>query len=43
MLSLTANKAIEFYGGSELWGNSKYLEAIVSVTGLAFTLLKGGY
>ena len=38
MLSLTANKAIEFYGGKELWKNSLSIEAVVSVTGLAFTL-----
>ncbi len=38
MLSLTAQKAIEAYGGAMLWQNSKYLEAIVSVKGLAFTL-----
>lgn len=38
MLSLTAQKAIEAYGGIELWGNSKFLEAKVSVKGLAFTL-----
>jgi len=38
MLSLTATKAIEAYGGTGFWQNSKYLEAIVSVKGLAFTL-----
>lgn len=38
MLSLTAKKAIENYGGIELWKNSKFLEAEVSVKGLAFTL-----
>ena len=38
MLSLTANKAIEFYGGKELWKNSLSIEAVVSVTGLAFSL-----
>jgi hypothetical protein len=38
MLSATATKAIEAYGGAELWQNSKYLEAEVSVKGLAFTL-----
>jgi len=38
MLSETAEKALAYYGGAELWKNSKYIEAIVSVTGLAFTL-----
>jgi hypothetical protein len=38
MLSLTAQKAIEAYGGIELWANSKFLEAEVSVKGLAFIL-----
>lgn len=38
MLSLTAKKAIEAYGGVELWKKSKFLEAEVSVKGLAFTL-----
>ncbi len=38
MLSETAEKALEFYGGKELWQNSKMLEVYVSTTGLAFTL-----
>lgn len=38
MLSKTAQKAIEFYGGYNLWQNSKYLEAEVTVSGLAFTM-----
>jgi hypothetical protein len=38
MLSITAQKAIEAYGGAGLWQNSKYLEAVVSAKGLAFTL-----
>jgi len=38
MLSKTAEKALEFYGGKELWQNAKMLEAHVSTTGLAFTL-----
>jgi len=38
MLSLTAKKVLEASGGAELWQNSKYLEAVVSVKGLAFTL-----
>jgi len=38
MLSLTANKAIEAYGGTELWQSHKFIEAEVSVKGLAFTL-----
>ncbi len=38
MLSVTAQKAIKAYGGIELWKNSKFLEAEVSVKGLAFTL-----
>jgi hypothetical protein len=38
MLSLTALKAIEAYGGKKLWENLKYIEAEASVTGLAFTL-----
>jgi hypothetical protein len=27
MLSLTAKKAIEFYGGMDLWKKSKYIHA----------------
>jgi hypothetical protein len=38
MLSTSAQKAIEAYGGVWLWQNSKYLEAEVSVCGLLFTL-----
>lgn len=38
MLSLTAQKAVEAYGGIELWQNAKYIEAEVSVKGFAFTL-----
>ena len=38
MLSLTSKKAIEAYGGIELWQNSKYIEAEISVKGLLFTL-----
>jgi hypothetical protein len=38
MLSLTAQKAIEAYGGVELWRSAKFIEAEVSVKGLAFTL-----
>lgn len=38
MLSLTAQKAIEAYGGQNTWESFKYLEAEVSVKGLAFTL-----
>ena len=37
-LSLTAHKAITAYGGIELWENMKFIEAEVSVRGLAFTL-----
>lgn len=38
MLSLTARKAIDAYGGSKLWQNTKYIEAEISVRGLLFTL-----
>lgn len=38
MLSITALKAIEAYGGIELWKNSTRIEAEVSAKGLAFTL-----
>lgn len=38
MLSTTAQKVIAAYGGKELWQNHKFIEAEVSVTGLAFTL-----
>lgn len=37
-LSLSAQRAIDAYGGAGLWENSKYIEAEVSVKGLAFTL-----
>ncbi len=37
-ISKTALKAINGYGGIDLWKNSKYIEADVSVKGLAFTL-----
>jgi len=38
MKNVTANKAIEAYGGEKLWKKSKYIEAEVSVKGLAFIL-----
>jgi len=38
MLSLTAQKALNAYGGKELWQSHKFIEAEVSVSGLAFTL-----
>lgn len=38
MLSNTAQKAIEAYGGVEFWKSHKFIEAEVSVNGLAFTL-----
>jgi hypothetical protein len=38
MLSLTARKAIDAYGGDVLWQNHKFIEAEVSAKGLAFTL-----
>ena len=38
MLSNTAQKAIEAYGGIKLWQQSRFIEAEVSVKGLAFTL-----
>ena len=37
-LSETAERAIAAYGGRTRWQNAKYLEAEVSVSGLAFTL-----
>jgi hypothetical protein len=43
MLSVTAKKAIEASGGVALWQNSKYLEAEVSVKGLAFNLKRRPY
>ncbi|MGB2503360.1 MAG: hypothetical protein ACPH94_07785 [Flavobacteriaceae bacterium] len=36
--SLTAQKAIDAYVGTELWKNVKFIEAELSVRGLAFTL-----
>ena len=38
MLSETAKKVLEAYGGEKLWKDHKYIEAEVSVKGLAFTL-----
>ena len=38
MLSATAQRAIDYYGGAETWCSAKYVEAVVSVTGLAFVL-----
>lgn len=38
MLSNTAQKAIEAYGGMDLWKNATHIEAAVSAKGLAFTL-----
>jgi hypothetical protein len=38
MLSNLAKKALEVYGGENLWKNSKSVEAIVSVKGLLFTI-----
>ena len=37
-LSETAEQAIAAYGGHTRWQNAKYVEAEVSVSGLAFTL-----
>ena len=37
-LSQTAQRAIDAYGGSDLWKSHKFIEADVSVKGLAFTL-----
>jgi hypothetical protein len=37
-LSETAAKAIEAYGGAALWERARFIDAEVSVTGLAFTL-----
>ncbi len=37
-LSQTAQRAIDAYGGSDLWKSHKFIEAEVSVKGLAFTL-----
>jgi hypothetical protein len=34
----TAESAINAYGGADVWKNNKYIEAEVSVRGLAFTL-----
>lgn len=38
MLSKTAEKAIEFYGGASLWNNARKIDATVSAKGLAFKL-----
>lgn len=38
MLSKTAQKAIEAYGGIDLWQSYRFIEAEVSVKGLAFLL-----
>jgi hypothetical protein len=38
MLSKLAEKALQAYGGAELWQKSKYIEAEVSTKGLLFTL-----
>jgi len=38
MLSPIAEKAINAYGGIDLWQNSDFIEAEVSVKGFAFTL-----
>ncbi len=38
ILSPTAQKAINAYGGAEIWQKYKYIEAEVSVSGLAFIL-----
>jgi hypothetical protein len=37
-LSPTAQRALDAYGGAEIWQNNRYIEAEVSVKGLAFTL-----
>lgn len=42
-LSETAKRAIEAYGGWELWQNAKFVEAVVSARGLAFTLKQRPY
>ncbi len=34
----TAESAINAYGGANIWKNNKFIEAEVSVRGLAFTL-----
>lgn len=38
ILNQTARKAVDAYGGIELWKNTRTIEADVSVKGLAFTL-----
>ena len=38
MKSKIAKKAIELYGGEQLWSKAKYIEAEVSTKGWAFTL-----
>jgi hypothetical protein len=40
MLSKTAEKVLENYGGHELWKKSRFLEAEVSVSGLLFKMKK---
>lgn len=42
-LSQTAQRAIDAYGGKELWQKFKYIEAEVSVKGLAFILKRRPY
>lgn len=37
-LSQTAQRSIDAYGGSDLWKSHKFIEAEVSVKGLAFTI-----
>ena len=43
MISPTAQQALDYYGGAELWKNSRQIEAEVSVTGLAFVLKRRPY
>lgn len=38
MLSKTAQKALDAYGGIELWQKAKYIEAEISADGWAFFL-----
>lgn len=38
MLSETARRALDFYGGEELWTRSARIQAVVNVRGLAFRL-----
>jgi hypothetical protein len=37
-LSVTAEKAIQAYGGTALWNKARTIETILSANGLAFTL-----